>query len=183
MNIGYIRVSTQEQSTARQLEGIPLDKIYEDKISGVIRDRPNLNICMQVLREGDTLHIHSMCRLARSLRDLLEIVETLTKRGVTITFHAESLTFTGQENPFAIMQMQILASVAQFERSISKVRQREGIATAKVKGTKSGKPFGNQPLDMGRSIEAKRLKLEGHSNRQIALIMKLSRPSISKLLT
>lgn len=183
MNIGYIRVSTREQSTARQLDGIKLDQVYEDKISGVLRDRPNLNICMQVLRQGDTLYIHSMCRLARSLRDLLEIVDILVKRGVTIKFHTEGLTFTAIENPFATMQMQILASVAQFERTISKSRQREGINIAKSKGTRSGKPFGKQPLDMTRRPEAISLSMQGLNISQIAKAMKLSRPSISKLLS
>ena len=146
MNIGYIRVSTQEQSTARQLDGIALDQVYEDKVSGVKRDRPNLNICMQVLREGDTLHVHSMCRLARSLRDLEEIVKTLTSKGVSIHFHTDNLIFNpGSTNPTSMLMLHILGSIAQYERSISKVRQREGIDIAKSRGTKSGKPFGKQP--------------------------------------
>jgi DNA invertase Pin-like site-specific DNA recombinase len=124
-----------------------------------------------------------MCRLARSLRDLLEIVETLISRGVTIRFHSEGLTFTSIENPFATMQMQILASVAQFERTISKRRQSEGIAIAKSKGTKSGKPFGNQPLDMTRRNEAIDHSKSGLNISQIAKAMKLSRGSIYKLLS
>ena len=78
MNIGYIRVSTQEQSTARQLHDVLLDiDPFIDKVSGAIKDRPKLTECLMVLRKGDTLHVHSIDRLARSIRNLLEIVDTL----------------------------------------------------------------------------------------------------------
>lgn len=183
MNIGYIRVSTKEQSTARQLEGVELDRVYEDKISGVVRERPQLSLCLEVLRAGDTLHVHSIDRLARSLRHLQEIVEGLTARNVRIHFHAENLIFEADTtNPMSMLMLHMLGAIAQFERSISKVRQREGISIAKANGTKSGKPFGNQPLDMTRRGEALALRDQGLSNRQIALKMKLSRPSIAKLL-
>lgn len=183
MNIGYVRVSTKEQSTARQLDGILLDEVFEDKISGIIKDRPQLAICLRILREGDVLHVHSIDRLARSLRHLQEIIEDLTSRKVSIHFHTENLIFTNDStNPMSMLMLHLLGAIAQFERSISKVRQREGIDAAKVRGTKSGKPFGNQPLDMTRRAEALRLRAEGLSNRKIALVMCLSRPSVSKLL-
>lgn len=183
MNIGYIRVSTKEQSTTRQLDSIPLDRTYEDKISGVIKDRPQLSLCLQILRQGDTLHVHSIDRLARSLRHLQEIVDDLTGRGVRVHFHAENLIFeSDSSSPMAMLMLHMLGAIAQFERGISKVRQKEGIAMTKLHGTRSGKPFGNQPLDLGLRPEAERLRDEGMSIRQIALTMKLSRPSIYKLL-
>jgi len=156
MNIGYIRVSTKEQSTARQLEGVNLDlPAFEDKISGVLKDRPKLNECLLVLRKGDTLHVHSMDRLARNLRHLEEIVIDLMARGVNIHFHKEGLIFSGDKsNTFSMLMLQLIGAVAQFERSNGKERQSEGITIAKRKGTKSGKPFGNQPLDMSRRSEA-----------------------------
>lgn len=184
MDIGYIRVSTREQSTARQLEGVHLDQFYEDKISGVIKDRPNLNICMQVLREGDTLHVHSIDRLARSLRHLQEIVESLVARKVRVHFHAEHLIFESDNtNPMSMLMLHMLGAIAQFERSISKVRQREGIDIAKKNGTRSGKTFGNQPLDMSRRTEAIELSKQGNNISEISRAMKLSRPSIYKLLS
>ena len=89
--IGYIRVSTIDQNTDRQLHGITLDKVFEDKCSGKDANRPQLKECLSYLRDGDTLHIHSIDRLARSLRDLLNIVEELLGRGVKIIFHKETL--------------------------------------------------------------------------------------------
>lgn len=184
MNIGYIRVSSREQSTARQLEGVQLDEVFEDKVSGVIRERPNLNICIKACRKGDTLHIHSVDRLARSLKDVLEILETLIAKGVTVTFHTERLTFSSDlDNPYHTFMLQLLGSVAQLERTISKSRQREGIQIAKERGTKSGKPFGNQPLDMTLRPRAIELSMQGLNISQIAREMNLSRPSISKLLS
>lgn len=183
MNIGYIRVSSRDQNTARQLDGIELDQVFEDKISGVIKDRPQLSICLQVLRKGDTLHVHSLDRLARSLRHLQEIVEDLTSRGVTIHFHNENLIFSGDnDNPVSMLMLQILGAIAQFERKISKSRQREGIAQAKVNGTKSGKPFGKTPLDQSLRPKAIELCDQGLNITEIAKSIKVSRASVYKLL-
>jgi DNA invertase Pin-like site-specific DNA recombinase len=184
MNIGYIRVSTKEQNEGRQLEGIPLDiEPFIDKISGATKERPALKECMIALRKGDTLYVHSMDRLARDLGHLQQIVEHLIDKGVTIKFIQESMTFEGsKDNPMSMLLLQIMGAVAQFGRKAIKRNQLEGIALAKQKGTRTGKPFGNQPLDMKRREEALQLKEEGLSNRKIALEMRLSRPSIAKLL-
>ena len=96
--IGYIRVSTVTQNTDRQLHGIELDKVFEDKCSGKDTNRPKLTECLAYLRDGDTLHCHSIDRLARSLRDLLNIGEDLLGRGVKIVFHKEGMEFGGS-NP------------------------------------------------------------------------------------
>lgn len=184
MHIGYKRVSTREQSTDRQLEGVTLDEVFEDKVSGVVRERPNLNICMKMLRAGDTLHVHSVDRLARSLRDVLEILEIALSKGVSVHFHTENLIFSPHsDNLYHTFMLQIMGSVAQLERCISKARQREGIAIAKDRGTKSGKPFGNQPLDMSRRDEAIELCKQGLNISQIAKAMSLSRASIYKLIS
>lgn len=176
--VGYIRVSSEGQNIDRQLDNVHLDKRFIDKISGATKDRPQLTLCLDYVRSGDTLHIHSIDRLARSLRDLQEIVDTLVKRGVTVQFHTERLTFTSEENPVSTMMLQMLGMIAQFERTLTRKRQSEGIAMAKSKGKHLGRPR----LDEGLRIEAMRLKGEGMSTRQIALTMKLSRPSIMKLL-
>jgi len=115
-SIGYIRVSSEGQNTDRQLDGIQLDKRFVDKLSGASKDRPQLNACLSYIRAGDTLHIHSIDRLSRSLRDMEELVSGLVTRGITIIFHTERLTFTSEENPISTMMLQLLTTFAQFER-------------------------------------------------------------------
>lgn len=184
MNIGYKRVSTRDQSTARQLVDIPLDKpAYEDYVSGATKDRPELARCLDVLREGDTLWVHSVDRLSRSVRDLIEIVDIIVKAGATLKLVKEGLTLSGSKDDlFSMCMIQVMTAFAQLERAMSKERQREGIAQAKLKGTRTGKPFGTQPLDMSRSQEAITLLEQGNNISVIAKTMGLSRGSIYKLL-
>lgn len=178
-NVGYIRVSSEGQNIDRQLDNITLDKKFIDKISGASKDRPQLNACLAYIRTGDTLHIHSIDRLARSLRDLQEIVDSLVLRGITIIFHTERLTFTNEENPVSTMMLQMLGMIAQFERTLTRKRQREGIDIAKAKGKHLGRP----KLDYKRRDEAIELSKQGNNISQISRAMKLSRMSISKLLS
>lgn len=138
--VGYIRVSSIDQNAERQLDGIELDKRFEDKASGKDTKRPELARALEFVREDDTLVVHSMDRLARSLRDLLEIVGDLVGRGVTVRFVKENLTFTADTNdPYARFQLQVLGAVAELERSIILERQREGIEIAKAKGVYKGR--------------------------------------------
>lgn len=139
-HVGYVRVSSEGQNTGRQLEGLELDEKFEDKASGKDTNRPELEACLKHLRKGDTLHVHSMDRLARNLVDLLRLVSDLTSRGVTIQFHKEKLTFTGESNPMQELQLAVMGAVAQFERAMIKERQREGIELAKAKGKHLGRP-------------------------------------------
>ena len=138
-NVGYIRVSTIIQNTARQLEGVLLDEIFEDKASGKNISRPQLQACLVHLRKGDTLHVHSMDRLCRNLDDLRKIVKELTGRGVVVKFHKEGLSFTGDDSPMADLLLSMLGAVAEFERAIILERQREGISIAKVEGKYKGR--------------------------------------------
>ena len=138
-HIGYVRVSTLDQNTERQLDGITLDRTFTDKASGKDTARPALQAALSHLREGDTLHVHSMDRLARNVDDLRGIVKGLTAKGVAVKFHKEGLTFTGDENPMSELLLSMLGAVAQFERSLIKERQREGIAIAKEKGVYKGR--------------------------------------------
>lgn len=137
--IGYIRVSSLEQSTERQLEGVPLDKTFTDKASGKDVARPQLQAALEYLREGDTLHVHSMDRLARNVDDLRGIVKGLTAKGVLVRFHKEGLTFTGEDSPMSNLLLSMLGAVAEFERALIRERQREGIAIAKGKGIYKGR--------------------------------------------
>jgi DNA invertase Pin-like site-specific DNA recombinase len=132
--IGYTRVSTADQNNARQLDGITLDRIFADKASGKDVKRPQLDAVLAFVREGDTLVVHSMDRLARNLDDLRRIVTGLTARGVNVEFVKEHLTFTGADSPMANLLLSVMGAFAQFERELIKERQREGIAVAKAKG-------------------------------------------------
>ncbi len=178
-NIGYIRVSSEGQNTDRQLDNVTLDKRFIDKISGASKDRPQLNLCLAYIRPNDTLHIHSIDRLARSLRDLQEIVDSLVQRNITIIFHTEHLTFTSEENPVSTMMLQMLGMIAQFERTLTRKRQREGIDIAKAKGKHLGRPT----IDYNRRDEAIELSKSGMNISEISRAMKLSRASIYKLLS
>lgn len=138
-NVGYIRVSSVDQNTARQLDGVTLDRIFEDKASGATTDRPKLKEMLEYVREGDTIHVHSIDRLARSLADLLDLVSSLKARGVSLSFHKENLLFTSEVNHTQDLMLAMMGAVAQFERAISKERQREGVAKAKVRGVYKGR--------------------------------------------
>jgi DNA invertase Pin-like site-specific DNA recombinase len=137
--VGYKRVSTIDQSTARQLDGLTLDKIFEDKASGKDTLRPQLQAALAYCREGDTLVVHSMDRLARSLIDLRKIVGDLTAGGVVVEFVKENLHFTGEDSPMSILLLSLLGAVAEFERALILERQREGIAIAKAAGRYKGR--------------------------------------------
>src|SRR5947209_17356597 len=126
--VGYVRVSTVQQNTARQLDGIEVDRLFDEKASAKSTARPVLQDVLRYLREGDTLIVHSMDRLARNLLDLRQIVEGLTARGVMVQFVKESLTFTADAAPMAKLLLNMMGAFAEFEREIILERQREGIA-------------------------------------------------------
>jgi DNA invertase Pin-like site-specific DNA recombinase len=137
--IGYRRVSTVDQNTDRQLDGVELDKMFTDKASGKDINRPELARALEYVREGDTLVVHSMDRLARNLEDLRRVVRELTGQGVRVEFVKESLTFTGEDSPMNSLLLSMLGAVAEFERSMILERQREGIALAKAAGKYKGR--------------------------------------------
>lgn len=138
-DVAYRRVSSTDQRTDRQLDGMTFDEEFEDKASGGTTKRPELDACRKFLRKGDMLHVHSIDRLCRNLADLQKIVTDLTGKGVAIHFHKENLIFTGEKNPMNILTMQLLGAVAEFEKALINERQREGIAAAKAKGKHMGR--------------------------------------------
>lgn len=174
--VGYIRVSSIGQNTARQLDGVKLDEVFEDKISGKDTNRPALTSCLKHCRKGDTLHVHSMDRLARNLDDLRRIVKELTGRGVAVKFHKEGLTFTGDDTPMATMLLSLMGAVAEFERSMIRERQLEGIAVAKAKGDvyKGRKPS----LSAEQVAELRRRVAAGENKAELARQFKISRASV-----
>jgi DNA invertase Pin-like site-specific DNA recombinase len=123
----------------RQLDGVDLDKVFTDQASGKDTKRPQLQACLDYIREGDELVVHSMDRLARNVEDLLGIVRRLTEKGVVVRFLKENLSFTGEDSPMANLLLTLLGAVAQFERSLIRERQREGIALAKKAGVYKGR--------------------------------------------
>lgn len=139
MHIGYVRVSTYDQHMDRQLEGVKLDKVYKDIVSGKDTNRPELQKCLSCLHEGDILYVHSIDRLTRNLKDLLKLLEDMVNRGITVKFHKEKLTFSNDTSPFQTLHLQIIGAVAEFERAFIRERQREGIAIAKTKGKYKGR--------------------------------------------
>jgi DNA invertase Pin-like site-specific DNA recombinase len=137
--IGYVRVSTLDQNESRQLEGVQLDKRFVDKASGKDTKRPQLQATLDYVRDGDVLVVHSMDRLARNLDDLRRIVMELTGRGVVVEFVKEHLTFTSEDNAMSKLLLSVMGAFAEFERSLIRERQREGIALAKKAGVYRGR--------------------------------------------
>jgi DNA invertase Pin-like site-specific DNA recombinase len=167
--IGYIRTSTIDQNTARQLDGVPLDKVFEDKLSGKDRNRPQLKLCLEFLREGDTLVIHSLDRLGRNVRDLLDIVGELTTKGVTVSFLHPSLSFSGDDSPINKLLFLLMAGFAEMERNLILERIKEGVALAKrcetCKKTRAehgsqSHPFTNKYRGRAPAIRSNNGKLE-----------------------
>lgn len=174
-NIGYIRVSTADQNTARQLEGVTLDRVFEDRVSGGTINRPAWKDCLAFIREGDVLHVHSIDRLARNLQDLLSILTAMTASGITVKFHKEGLEFNGQDSPFQRLQLQIIGAVAEFERAMIKERQKEGIAIAKS----AGKYRGRKPsLDSTQIAEIRRRLKSGEKVAALAREFGISRQTL-----
>jgi DNA invertase Pin-like site-specific DNA recombinase len=173
--VGYIRVSSVDQNTARQLDGVELDKAFTDKASGKNTDRPQLKEAMDFLREGDTLVCHSMDRLARNLDDLRKIVSDLTARGVGVHFAKEGMTFTGEDSPMSKFMLSVMGAFAEMERSVIRERQREGIAIAKAKGIYKGR---KPKLTDVRVEEVKQRVAAGETKAEIARVFGVSRQTL-----
>ena len=173
--IGYRRVSSIDQNSARQLDGVLIDKMFEDKASGKSMDRPQLQAALDFCREGDTLVVHSMDRLARNLTDLRFLVKNLTDRAVTVEFAKEALKFTGEDSPMSTLLLCLLGSVAEFERSLILERQREGIAIARA----AGKYKGRKPILNACTItEIHRRVAEGEKKAHLASEYGISRQTL-----
>ena len=157
--VGYVRVSTVDQKTDRQLEGLELDRVFVEKVSGKnMKDRPMLEEMLSYVRDGDEVFVHSMDRLARNLEDLLKIVRTLNEKGVKVNFLKENLSFEPNKlaSPMSKLILSVMGAVAEFERSLILERQREGIALAKAKGAYKGRAKKVTPelLDKARNLLA-----------------------------
>jgi DNA invertase Pin-like site-specific DNA recombinase len=173
--IGYQRVSTVDQNTARQLDGVELDKVFTDKASGKDINRPELARALDYVRDGDTLVVHSMDRLARNLEGLRRIVRELTSSGVKVEFVKESLTFAGDDSPMNTLLLSMLGAVAEFERSMILERQREGIAIAKAAGKYKGR---KASLSQTQASELRERLAKGESVSALATEYGVSRQTV-----
>jgi DNA invertase Pin-like site-specific DNA recombinase len=179
-NVGYIRVSSISQNSERQLAGIELDKFFEDTVSGRNLSRPGLKQCFEYLREGDTLYVHSIDRLARNLSDLQCTIENLTSKGITIKFVKENLEFSPDNlvHPLQKMVFQIMGAFAEFERNLIKERQLEGISVAISKGKKFGRP---PKCTQAQKNEIISRIIHGDTTSDIARDMNVSTSYVQKL--
>jgi DNA invertase Pin-like site-specific DNA recombinase len=177
--IGYIRVSSFDQNPERQLENILLDKTFTDKASGKDVHRPELEDLKAFAREGDTVIVHSMDRLARNLDDLRRLVQELTSRGIRVEFVKESIAFTGEDSPMANLMLSVMGAFAEFERELIRERQLEGIALAKQRGAYQGRKKALSP----RQAATLRQKVsEGHPKAKIAREYGISRETLYQYL-
>lgn len=152
MKIGYIRVSTQEQNTMRQevlMEQLGVDQIYIDRSSGKNANRPELKTMLEFVRKGDVVIVESISRFARNTKDLLELVEQLTAKGVEFISQKESIDTS---TPTGKFMLTIFGAVAELEREYILQRQREGIAIAKEAGKYKGRPPSVSP-DFERVVQ------------------------------
>lgn len=175
--IAYRRVSTVDQKTDRQLSGEEFDKVFEDKASAKDTKRPALEQLLDFVREGDTVVVHSIDRLARNLIDLSQIVQQLNTKGVAVEFRKENLMFDGSEGPLQELMLNMMGSFAQFERAMILERQREGIAAAKAAGKRMGRP-GISSKNL-KALKAKRKA--GVNIRNLQDEFNLSRASVYRL--
>lgn len=177
--VGYIRVSSQSQSVLRQLCDIYLDKKFIDVITGSTKERPKLKECMAYVREGDVLVVDSIDRLARNLQHLQEILNEMLQKGVTVRFVKENLQFKSENDHLSMLMLQMMGAFAQFERTMIKSRQREGINAAKKAGKHLGRPH---KID-DKFRHAVKDKLDNsQSIRSIAKDMNVSRTTIYKVI-
>ncbi len=140
MKIGYVRVSTKEQNTARQeelMKVLGVDKIYIDQMSGKDMERPALQDMMKFAREGDSVIVESISRFARNTKDLLELTEQLNNKQVQFVSQKENID---TNTPAGKFMLTIFGAVAELEREYIRQRQKEGIEIAKEKGKYKGRP-------------------------------------------
>ena len=178
--IGYVRVSSVGQNTARQLEGLELERVFTDKASGKDTHRPQLEQLLSYVREGDTVVVHSLDRLGRNLLDLQSLVQQLTGKGVTVEFIKEHMVFKpGEQDSMSTLLFSIMGAFAQFERDLIRERQLEGIAQAKKRGAYKGRKPKLIPVQVQELREA---ASKGTSKTLLAERFGISRKTVYELL-
>jgi len=176
--VAYIRVSSVDQKTDRQLAGESFDQEFEDKASAKDTKRPQLQAMLEYVRAGDRVIVHSIDRLARNLADLEQLIAQLNEKGVTVEFRKESLIFAGGNDAMQTLMLQMMGAFAQFERSMISERQKEGIAAAKSRGQHMGRP---SELDAKQLKSLKAKRKAGKAVRELQDEFNLSRASVYRL--
>lgn len=180
--IGYIRVSSADQNTVRQeeqLKDLKLHRCFTEKVSAKDTNRPALQEMFAYARQGDTVIVQSLDRLARNLEDLRRIVKELTGKGIQVQFIKENLTFTGDDSALANLMLNVMGAFAEFERTLIRERQLEGIALAKAKGAYKGR---KRSMTDERIAEIKQRVANGEKKSQIAKCMGISRETLYQYL-
>ena len=172
-------MSSGDQNPERQLEQVLLDRVFTDQASGKDGHRPQLAALLDFVRDGDTVVVHSMDRLARNLDDLRRLVKTLTGKGIQIEFVREHLTFTGEDSPMAHLLLSVMGAFAEFERALMRERQREGIALAKKRGVYKGR---NPSLQPDQAAELRQKAQAGAKKAVLAREYGISRETVYQYL-
>jgi len=179
-NLGYIRVSSIAQNTDRQLDGLTLDRVFTDKLSGKDTNRPQLQELLKYARRGDVVHVHSLDRLGRNLDDLRLLVKKFTEQGITVRFDKENLVFSPDtSNPMNTLLFNVMAAFAEFERSLIRERQREGVQLARAKGLYKGR---KREMTDERIQKLRERIAAGESKAAVAKEMKISRDTLYRYL-
>ena len=181
--IGYARVSSKDQNLDRQLAALKKEKVFRiftDTVSGSSTQRPGLDGALNYVRAGDQLIVVSMDRLARSLIDLHRLVDELAERGVSVKFLKEGQTYSLDSSPVAKLMLGLLGSVAEFERSIIRERQAEGIAKAKARGVYKGRA---KVLNEEQVAQAREWVGAGIPKAEVARRLGIGRTTLYKYLT
>ena len=178
--IGYIRVSTTSQNADRQLDGIEVDKTFIDHASGKTTNRPELVAMLDYARDGDTIIVHSMDRMARNLDDLRSLVNQLTGNGIRIQFIKEGLTFGSQDSATSTLLLSVMGAFAEFERSLIAERQAEGIAAAKTRGVYKGR---KPSLTADQQAELVAAASNGVAKTELAERFGVSRQTVYRILS
>ncbi|MBB6018866.1 recombinase family protein [Deinococcus radiopugnans] len=173
--LGYARVSSEDQNTVRQLDGLSFDKVFTDKVSGGKANRPQLTALLGHARKGDTVVVHSMDRLARNLDDLRALVNRLTEKGVRVEFIKEGLTFPGEDSAMSRLLLSVMGAFAEFERALIRERQREGIKAAKKAGVYKGR---KKLLSAAQVTDLRQRAESGESKASLARDFGVSRETV-----
>ena len=179
MNIAYVRVSSEDQNEARQLEALKkydIEAWFTEKISGKNTNRPQLQEMIKFARKGDTIYIHDFSRLARSTKDLLDIVEQLTEKGIHLVSNKESIDTS---TPQGKLMLTMIGAIYEFERTNLLERQKEGIAIAKRNGVYKGRKATDIP---DFNIHYQRYMNREISKSKLAAELNISRPTLDKLI-
>ena len=183
MYVAYARTSKESQSLDRQLDqlilaGVDHRNIYKEQITGTRRDRPELNRMLQELQPNDIVIITDLTRISRSTKDLLEIIDQITKKGASIRSLKDTWLDTSADNPYNSFLLTVMSALSQLERDLTSQRTREGLASARVRGRFGGRPSKqNEFADTVRILSAGGMKIS-----EIVVKTGLSRSTVHRIL-